>query len=323
MPEFALGREQVEDIDRTLTDLDERGSDVELRFTNHWADEGDNAALLAAALMGPLSDRHVFVNAEDEDAVDGLLRFGVATALSRREAHLTTFVGPAARLDTPTLRLLWTPGSRGTTQAMFRPDDDSDAVDSYGPLHATFVNPHLSSGADGHPDVVFLVRRWLTRRLRHDHGMSSHEVEGVVAAVGLVVDELVSNVQEHASGGGLTDPDCLMRLSIKAREQVRISILDTGVGLDASLREKVASDVPAECRIPKLLAGVLPGWDAGRGIGLPRVASVVSAHAGRLSVASEALRVVREDDTTAARSDAFPLQGTVIDCTIPTAASPV
>jgi hypothetical protein len=317
VPEFALGREQVEHIDRTLADLYALNGEVRLRFANHWADDGENPALLAAALMGPLGDRHVFVNAEDDEAVDGMLRFGVATALARRQSNLTTFVGPAEHLDTQRLRLLWTPGSRGATQALFAADEEAAGVGAYGPMHATFVNPHLSSGADGHPDVVFLVRRWLNRRLLQDRGIAPPDVGSIVATVGLVVDEFLSNVQEHAGGGGVVEPDCLLRVSMASPGHVRISILDTGIGLDASLRSKLESAHSAEQRIADLLVGELPGWDAGRGIGLTRVASVLAGCGGRFSIATENLRVVQDGERTTTRADGFTLPGTVIDCSIP------
>ena len=321
MPDFVLGRDEVDQIDRTLAALEEHGGEVTLRFGNHWAD-GENPAVLAAALMGPLRTIRVRVDAEDDEAVDGLLKYGVATALSRRGRDVTSFIGSASRLDLESLRLLWTPGSRAATEALFGAVDTPGGA--YGPQHATFVNPHLSTASDGNPDVVFLVRRWLTRRAS-ESGLFSSPAQEIVAAVGLAVDELVSNVQEHARSDDYPSPDCLLRVSLSG-EAVRISVLDTGTGLYRSLSQKLATDPDLSAREPaeiieKLLDGSLPGWENGRGLGLARVARCVAAMSGRLSVATCSSRVARVGTETTTRDNGFLLEGTVIDCAIPIAQS--
>ena len=326
-------------MDATLTALAALAPGTTLRFTNHWPDDDEKPALLAAALMGPLRSRHFVIDASDSEAVDGMLRFGVATALSRRDPALTDFVGLAARLDALRLYTLWTPGSRDATEALFARNGASaggasGSAAAYGPLHATFVSPHVSSGADGHPDVVFLVRRWLTRRLREDHEIAASDVRSTVAAVGLVVEELVSNVQEHAAGPHGPAPDCLMRLSLASPHEVRCSVIDTGVGLVESLRSKVPArspgsgdgspeqldgDAGSSQLVTRLIAGDLPGWNAGRGVGLARVTKVIRERAGRMTLASGTIRV-SVNGGIASTSDGFHLQGTVVDCTVPTAA---
>jgi hypothetical protein len=168
-----------------------------LRFTNHWPDDDERPALLAAAFMGVLRQREYVIDAADEEAAEGLLRFGVATALARRPEGLTTFTGAVSWLDAARLRMVWTPGARDATRALFAEKDEQP--DAFGRFHATFVNPHLSNGADGHPDVVFLVRRWLTRRLR-EKNVGASQAREVVDALAISIDELVTNVQEHAPG---------------------------------------------------------------------------------------------------------------------------
>lgn len=310
MIEYAVGREQVRDIERTLADLDGIQGALTLNFTNHWADDDGSPALLAAALMGPFGDRPLVVDAEDEETVDSLVRFGLATALSRRPAGLTTFKGPVARLDRQRLGLLWTPGTRDATASLF--GTEQDATEPYGPRDATFVNPHLSTGPDGNPDVVYLLRRWLTRRLER----RPDRLESVVATVALVVSELIQNVQEHAAGQGAVEPDCLLRLSLAGGEQVRVTILDTGVGLDRSLAPKTLDAGSPATRLRALLKGALPGWDAGRGIGLARVAQDVAQGGGRMSVATDALRAFHGADGTKVVEDGFPLRGTIVACTV-------
>ena len=320
MTEFALGDEQVLAIDSTLEHLATISDPIDLRFTNHWSDDDESPALLAAALLGSLATKKVCVDAVDEAAVDGLLRFGVATALSRRSVDLTAFVGHAERLDPARLRMLWTPASSGSTNALFSERADAEEAAAYGPLNATFVNPHLSSAEDGHPDVVFLIRRWLTKRLGEQE-LAREGILALVDATALPVEELVRNVREHAADAARPAPTCLLRLSLHCSDRIRCSIFDTGLGISSSLAAKsIGSSLDASERICRLLAGEIPNWDAGRGTGLAYATALITARGGRLTVATERLRVRRDGANCELREDGFDLQGTVVDFTVPIAA---
>lgn len=317
MAEFALGDQQVLEIDKTLADLAGWSDQIDLRFTNHWADDDESPALLAAALLGSLATKKVSVDAVDEDAVDGLLRFGVATALARRSEGLTEFVGLAKRLDPSQLRLLWTPASPASTEALFADRLESDEAAEYGPLNATFVNPHLSSAEDGNPDVVFLIRRWLTKRLLECE-LSRSEVLALVDATAVPIDEAMRNVSEHAASPERPSPNCLLRLSLESTERIRCSILDTGMGLSKSLEDKkIEPELGPGERICRLLGGSIPNWDAGRGTGLAYAAKLIKGAGGRLTVATDNFRIRRLGEDCAQNGDGFELQGTVIDFTVP------
>ncbi len=304
----------LEAIESTLAEWMRIDEPLRLRFDNHWPDDSDKPALLAAALMGSLSGKRLIVDAVDEQAVDGLLRFGVATALWRRPAGHTEFHGLARRLDRHSLGTLWTSGSRATTEALFAPSDPP-TTGAFGPHHATFVNPQLSSGLDGHPDIVFLVRRWLMRRLTES---AAPPARNVVEAIGLALDELVGNVQEHASGGSGRRPDCLVRVSLEPRDRVRFSVMDTGVGIEESIHQKVPEEMAPAERLRRLVAGEIPGWDAGRGIGLHRVVQSIADHGGRVSIATDAVRLVAECGSVDVEGSAeFRLHGTVVDVSLP------
>jgi hypothetical protein len=317
MADFDVGDEQVRDIDATLTALAEHAEPIKLCFTNHWEDDDERPALLSAALMGSLASKQVTVDAKDEHAVDGLLRFGVATALSQRSAEVTSFIGRTERLNREQLRTLWTPAALSATQALFA-DEDPDPTDAFGPLHATFLNPQLASAADGRPDVVYLVRRWLTKRLLGRASMNRAEVKGFVHVVATAVDETVRNVREHAASHDIPSPSCLLRISLESEEQIRCSTLDTGVGVARSLEDRhIEPDLGKAERLEKLMKNEIPGWDAGRGTGLAFITERILNKGGRITVATDSIRVRGGTGDIAVTEDGFPLQGTVVDCTIP------
>src|SRR6476646_2935808 len=316
MTEFALGDQQVQEIDKTLATLSESTGPIDLRFANHWADDDERPALLAAALLGSLAEKTVRVDAVDEDAVDGLLRFGVATALARRPPELTEFKGLTERLEPSRLRTLWSPAAVNSTDALFSASEP-EAAGSYGPRHATFVNPHLSTAADGCPDVIFLIRRWLNMRLLEQE-VPDAKVEALVKTISVSVDETVRNVHEHAADEEHPVPNCLLRISLESKDQIRCSIFDPGIGLSSSLEAKrILPELGAAERLSKLLAGEIEGWDAGRGTGLAYVTRLLREQEGRLTVASDRVRIRCERGGAVAEAEGFELQGTVLDLTLP------
>jgi anti-sigma regulatory factor (Ser/Thr protein kinase) len=319
MLEIPLDGNTVDDIDGTLAELSDTSDEVKLCFDNHWPEDSQEVALLTAALMGSLRDRQMTVDVVDQDAVQGLLHFGIATALWRRPQGRTTFTEIAKGLDRPSLGAMWTSGSRAATEALFAANDPS-TIGAFGRRYATFVNPHLSSSIEGHPDVVFLVRRWLTQRLAETQSLE--EVRPIVETIGVALDELVANVQEHAAGRARPRPECLVQVSLTASNGVRCSVMDTGVGISESLGSKVEPTVQPKERLCRLLEGKIPGWDAGRGVGLPRVKQLMSASGGRLSIATENLRLTAlPEQRVEATHAAFDLQGTVVGLTIPATGS--
>lgn len=314
MAEFALGDQQVRDIDKTLATLAGESDPLRLCFSNHWVDDDERPLLLAAALLGSLGDKNYVVDAVDDEAVDGLLRFGVATALARRSEGRTDFAGLTQRLQPSRLRTLWTPASLKSTNALFAEEQGEAAA--FGPLNATFVDPHLSNAEDGQPDVVFLIRRWLTKRLGQQ--VSAELVRPLVDATAIPVDEALRNVREHAAGPQNPSPSCLLRISLAAKGLIRCSVLDTGVGLFRSLREKgTEPHAKPSALVCKLLEGKIQKWEAGRGTGLAYVAQLVEERGGRLAVATDGIRVTRDHEACNQREDGFPIAGTLLDLTIP------
>jgi hypothetical protein len=311
--EITLDGDAVGRIDEALAGLSAVNDDLKLNFGNHWPEDGHEVALLAAALIGSLRDRQVTINVNDPDAIESLLRVGLATALSRRASGRTTFEPAASGLDRPHLGAIWTSGSRATTEAMFGAHDPMPPG-PFGRRYATFVNPHLSSGAEGHPDVVFFVLRWLTRRL--GEALPDPSVDTLVATVGACLDELIGNVQEHAAAERSPRIDCLVRVSITPANRVRCSVIDNGLGIVESLAPKVRQQ-PANILV-SLIEGQLPGWGAGRGVGLTRVRQLTREARGRLVIATDCNRVLADPDEQARVTEApFRLRGTLIDLDLP------
>ncbi len=314
MLELALDGDTVEGIEATLAGASNVDDDLKLNFGNHWPEDRHEVALLAAALIGSLRERRVVVDVTDHDAIEGLLRVGLATALSRRASSRTTFATAARDLDRPNLAAVWTSGSRAATEALFAVHDPA-TVGAFGRQYATFVNPHLSSGAEGHPDVVFLVRRWLTQRL--GDALPGPATQAIVATAGACLDELIGNVQEHAACAQTPYPDCLVRVSVTAGYGVRFSVIDNGCGIASSLTSKVADDGGGD-RLARLIEGELPGWDAGRGIGLTHVRRLVSDVNGTLLIATDHDRLTaRANEQPVEIRAPFLLRGTLVDVDLP------
>lgn len=306
-----LNGEALKDIDGVLARMADADEPLSLCFDNHWSDhDSANPALLAAALMGSLANRHITVDVVDDDAADKLRRFGVATALWRRPDGLTSFSERAGMLNEATLGAIWTVGAQLSTDALFA-ESTSVPTGAFGPDHATFVNPHLSRGADGLPDILFLVGRWMYRRFEQ-HAQRDVLIGGCER----VVSELVANVHEHA-GERRHDVESLVRVAIDA-DAVHVTVTDTGIGICRSLKQKIPGTHTGERLLEELLQGRLGRWRHGRGVGLGRVLDATHRMRGALSISTGDVRASIVDGRPPALSTgAFALQGTLVDVMLP------
>jgi anti-sigma regulatory factor (Ser/Thr protein kinase) len=311
MPEVRLTSEAVTagGVENTLRLLESATSIV---LEDSWLPSSDSG-LIAGALIGKLRDRHLIIQAATPEAIDGALRFGLATALARRDRRHTQFDASAEPLAREGLARLWTTGTRAITEAMFQATDQPP-VDAIGAMHATFVNAHLASSAKGHYDVVFLVRRWLVRRLRHQLGA---DVKVLSERIAEALIELIANVQEHAGQPDRDPVDSLLRVAIDD-QYVRCSVIDNGRGIAATLEPKLDLHETPEVLLRRLLDNDLPSWHGGRGVGLPRVADVVRGGGGTLHLASGPLRAyVSEGQGTSTVDGRADVGGVVADATFP------
>lgn len=310
MPDVHLTADAVdaECVEETLRRLTTASS---IMLEDNWRASA-SVGLIAAALIGKLRDRPLAIEASGPEAVEGALRFGIASALARRDPERTTFKPSAAELGREDLARTWTTGTRSVTEAMFRGDEalTSDAV---GATYATFVNAHLASSAEGHADVVFLLRRWLARRLRPQLGTG---IEAPTERVASALTELVANVQQHAARPDGEPADSLLRVAIDD-EHVRSSIADNGQGIVATLSPKLDIDDTAEGLLQRLLDGALPRWHGGRGMGLPRVADLVREGGGSIRIASGPLRAELSESGAQAVGNRPDVGGVVAELAFP------
>jgi len=319
-----VGRAEVEDIESTLAVLAGRlqaDPPLRLRFDNSWPRTGPGPALLAGALMGSFDDYPLDVDAADDAAVAGMRWFGVAAALQRRRGD-NRYCRAASKLDDRALGVTWRPGISALTELLFAETDQGEQG-SVGPRHANFVNAHLAVTSSGTSDVTYLVRRWLTRRLLERFAEDLHGLRRTVDQVGTVVEQLVSNVREHAAAGLPSGADSLLRLALldhPGRGAVSCSVIDTGPGIEATLVPKLSAqdrDRERASVLGALCQGQLRGWGRARGLGLAKVTELVREAGGQLDVATEQRRVRVRDGQLVTETASFSLRGTVVSLTFP------
>lgn len=323
MSSFHLGAEEVDAIDETLAALaQERRGPTRLIVDNHWPEITPGPAILSAALMGSLSDRQLTVDVTDDDAAFGLCRYGVASALSLREGG-TTFGPSAAKLENPELGWMWTPGLRGAVQGMFAEASAAPPDGAFGPDFATFVDAHLVSGASGSNDVTYLIRRWLGRRLTDLHERPLSALDRIwIDHVSFAIDELVDNVREHAGAAENPRPRSLLCMSFTRSERPAVvcAVVDNGVGIDRTLRDKVDGATRALApsdRLQRLLGGQILPWGVGRGRGLARIVQLVDKCDARMMIATDRVRAdIRSGGDVEASAGGFAVHGTVVSLTV-------
>ncbi len=276
-------------------------------------------AVLAQAMLTAPDDFELVVDLHDEpETLRWLLRSGVVSALARRRC--VRFEGLPSTLGQGKFWNTWTPGAHAVMAPMFEDGVDSETL-LFGPEHAVFINPHLTTEPYGHASLTPLVRRWLTQVVAP--GLSAHEQETFIAAPIFAVDQLVHNVREHAiTPSNRSRVDSVVALEVAGEgleRRLRVSVLDTGPGVATTLRPKLggAPAYPGEDDLlGALLGGKLPGWDRGRGFGLATIAGqIAQAPGAALELWSGEVRVSVTSEVT--ELSAPQVAGTVINAFFP------
>jgi hypothetical protein len=276
-------------------------------------------AVLAQAMLAVPDDFDLVVDLHDRpETLRWLLRGGVVSALSRRRC--VRFEGLPETLGQGRLWNTWTPGAHAVMAPMFGQGAEAEAP-LFGPGHAVFINPHLTTEPYAQASLTPLVRRWLTQVVAP--GLSAAEQEAFIAAPIFAIDQLVHNVREHAIGASAHHHvDSVVGLEVAGaglERRLRVSVIDTGPGVESTLRPKLAGapEYPGEDDLlAALLDGALPGWHRGRGFGLATIAGLVNDSPGAtLELWSGAARVAV--DTHVAKLPAPGVAGTVVNAFFP------
>jgi hypothetical protein len=293
---------------------------LELTFSLRVPADPMAGAVFAQTMLGLRHDLRLVVTLPDsQTAITSLIRTGVASALARRREWVS-YHPPANPITQHDLWHTWTPGARDAMAPMFETDERPDSL--FGPRHAVFVNPHLTTEPEGTANITRLVDRWLTQMVMP--GLNPDQHERYVLAPVFTVDQLVRNVREHAiTPTHPRDVDSVVVLeaiSHGLHSYLRITVLDTGPGVVSTLRPKLTDPygpmTDAEL-LHKLLEGELPGWDRGRGFGLATIAELVSGEADASLELWTGRSKVRVDNSVAPIGAAVEVSGTVINAFFP------
>jgi hypothetical protein len=294
------------------------------------------AAVMTCALTGSLGDRPLQVVATKETRLDWLESSGLAFALAQRRGPTQLEAGPADgqwRRDwSPGFGSPWSGAELPRRDTLFEPEmigETGIQPDLAGPSFAAFVNPHLTRRASGPHPVATVLWPWLTRLISvtrpdaHDDGIRAR----MVSDIGRLVDEVVTNVGDHATVDGPIAS--LVQVSVtrgggqRSHNRLHIAVTDTGPGITTTARKRLGPEdrgLDDETLLGHLLDARLAPWGRGRGQGLPRVADLCRAYDAVLRVATRTTNAVLEpDEALQTRTTGYCLHGSVVTMTIPLA----
>ena len=336
-------------VDAILSDMEARlRDDPDAPLVLDWSNvsrlETASGAILSAALLGTLGRAPLRVKVDPRFSDrHWLLTSGLAFALANRTG--TTTVDGLRRDELAAWRRSWTPGTEATWRqlfgeppptTLFEPADIGEsplAPDLFGPYYAAFTNPHRQGASVGRDTAVTrVVWPWLDRLVpegsRRPRRSSSRD--RYIRDVGLLIDELLSNVAEHGTSLGFGPSiHSLVQVLVtrgggeRSFDRLRMSVWDTGAGIANTARPKVpdvSAELPDDGLLERLFSGDLPGWLRGRGMGLPEVASVCRRTPGAsLFVATGAARLATSGRRAELRplEAGFPIQGSVVTAVLP------
>jgi Histidine kinase-, DNA gyrase B-, and HSP90-like ATPase len=321
----ALAREDILHLDLARVGAIERGA----------------GALLSNALLGSLGHRTLQINVGELHS-DWITSSGLAFALTNRPGQ-TLIRGRRGLGPAPQWAQQWRPGYTEPHRAMMSPDTDrlfasehlgetGTVPDLFGSTFAAFVDPHLTrSTLERHP-LTTLLWPWLDRLIpraleRNDPAVRRNWVAGA----GRIVDEVVGNICEHAHHHDRLRVHSLVQVSVtrgggdRSGNRLHLCIQDTGPGIPATSRPKLAPALAAELTeaqlVARLLEGTLAPWGRGRGQGLPAVVDVARRLKGSLRLATKTTRALVDsqsfDAAVQVSQQSFRVDGTVVTVTLP------
>lgn len=268
------GQVRMQDVVGAIEPLRDaaRKGKVELDMTGVRGMDRVAGPVLTQELFTFATEARVVIRAPERNwesllAQSGLLFF--LAGHSKREVIAARDVDAA--LDS--WRKPWTRGSHAQ-RTLFDDDTRVEPTTFRKREYAAFVNPHLIGRLTGSHDVSNVVQPWLAQFLP-PRITSNREF---LADVALIIDELLSNVCDHAANAkSLPQLRSLVLVAMArgkdegVRDRVHITVLDTGVGILSSASKKIGR----RTSVSELFSGLFKGGENlishARGFGLPQV----------------------------------------------------
>jgi hypothetical protein len=256
-----------------------------------------------------------------------LQRAGVMFALANRRAETRLEGTDTPEIDLPSWRHSWAPaaalGVRSLGQgSLFSPEainETSIVPNIAATSHVAFVNPHLAGSTVAETEVREKLRPWLRRLLKARDSRLSPEGRAFIESVGILVDELVSNVREHAPRDRFDRPsDSLVAVGLTGgtNDLVHVTVMDTGPGIVTTAGPKLPRQLTDADILRALLLGSHRGWDRGRGLGLPRMWQESERYGGHIFIATGRMRVMVRRGRIRVTRTGFDLNGSVVTASL-------
>jgi len=342
MIQTAPQRLSATNVEGFLSELASSRGVLRLDLTNLKTVERSTVGLLGNALLGSFGTRDLELRVSD-DSADWMAASGLAFALANRAGRTSVNGRSPTWLRNSDWARDWLPGHTEPLEALHRSETtelfDPSAVgettlrpDLYGPGFAAFVNPHLTDPAVQRHPVTTSLWPWLDRLVPHQQvtPTTRDRRKRWIADVGRFIDETVGNVWEHARSGDGSPLFSLVQVfatrgGSRSSNRLHLSVQDTGAGIPATARPKLAPGLAAAITddqlLGKLLEGSLAPWGHGRGQGLPKIVEICRRHHGTLRLATKTTRAILDsrDGDRALRTGAAPfkLDGTVVTLSLP------
>lgn len=299
------------------------------------------SGMLVNTLLYRLGEAPLKLNLPNRAALDCALSAGLAFALANRAGtiELDGFSEAPALLCSSAWRRNWTPATRSAWVGLLGESPaglgangnghnghrDIEGVEQlFSGNRAMFVNPHRSRRSGSSESAFPLISRWLSATMIQYKDDDEARVwrAKVLAAVRVLLDELIQNVRGHATSRRGDPVFSLVKIEISDGDSPRAQIVvqDTGPGIVATLKPKLKDDeMPEEELMVELFRGTLPSWHRARNIGLPKVWRTCRQLGAELTLASGSVRLSGPvgDEDFESRLGEFEAPGVVVNIDLP------
>lgn len=294
------------------------------RVSPKWGPVLTNILLRQLAELGPVT----LALPASESAQQQIARSGLLFALARHPGLAVRDTSPQLERDLSKWSRNWVPTDFEQTLFSIPGEDDTSLPQDLGRDLVAFLNPILSSVEPSSEDIDSVIYPWLRNLLSearvHDAAVRKH----VLRDISFATNELLNNVRDHARIG--YHGNCALSLfatgSSAADSRIYMSVVDDGVGMPRTLRDRPTSQVSDGQLVIDAFAGSLPRRHRGRGEGLSIVRDIADKYGGSVFAAagpSELGSVVYEHNSSEQAAckyvEDLHVKGTVIVLCLPTA----